>query len=342
MASDNGFGSCLRRLLVAVLAMGRGRFGNVSWPLLRGVPPPATAGAYHFPMQFAIDIPNFGDFADPRLTAEIAREAEAAGWDAVWVWDHVQRDAGVPYADPWILLTVIALATERVRLGPMVTPLPRRRPWLVAREAVTLDILSGGRFTLGLGNGSPLREFTAFGEEADLRIRAAKLDEGLAIIEGLFSGRPFSFAGEHFTLHDVEFLPTPFQRPRMPIWLATTWPVRAPIRRAARFDGTWPLRRAPDGTSAPLTPNDVRGVCSMIAEERAAAGLPPGIGEGPDARPYDVLVAGVTPADDIAAASATAAEFAAAGATWWTERINSSRGSLAEMRRRVEAGPPRG
>ena len=230
-------------------------------------------------MKYAIDIPNFGDFADPRLTAEIARDAEAAGWNAVWVWDHVQRDAGVPYADPWVLLTVIALATERVRLGPMVTPLPRRRPWLVAREAVTLDVLSGGRFTLGLGNGNPIREFTAFGEEADLRIRAAKLDEGLAIIEGLFSGKPFSFAGEHFTLGDVEFLPTPLQKPRMPIWLATTWPIRAPIRRAARFDGTWPLRRAPDGTSRPMSPDDVRGVCEMIAEERAAAGLPPGIGE---------------------------------------------------------------
>jgi alkanesulfonate monooxygenase SsuD/methylene tetrahydromethanopterin reductase-like flavin-dependent oxidoreductase (luciferase family) len=223
----------------------------------------------------------------------------------------------------------------------MVTPLPRRRPWLVAREAVTLDILSGGRFTLGLGNGSPLREFTAFGEEADLHIRAAKLDEGLAIIEGLLRGKPFSFAGEHFTLHDVEFLPTPLQKPRMPIWLATTWPVRAPIRRAARFEGTWPLRRAPDGTSMALTPDDVRGVCTMIAEERAAAGLPLGIGEGADARPYDVLVAGVTPADDSARAAATAREFAAAGATWWTERINTERGDLTEMRRRIAAGPPK-
>ena len=292
-------------------------------------------------MRFAIDIPNFGAFADPQLTADVARDAEAAGWDAVWVWDHVQRDSGVPYADPWVLLTVIAMATKRVRLGPMVTPLPRRRPWLVAREAVTLDHLSGGRFTLGLGNGSPIREFTAFGEPADLRVRAAMLDEGLAILDGLFSGRPFSFEGEHYTLDDVEFLPAPLQQPRLPIWLATTWPVRAPFRRAARWDGTWPLRRAPDGTSQPLTPEDVRGVCEVIREERQAAGLPPGIGEGPNARPYDVLVAGVTPADDPARAGEIAAEFAAAGATWWTERINSSRGSLAEMRRRVEAGPPR-
>ena len=293
-------------------------------------------------MRYAIDIPNFGDFADPRLVGQIARDAEAAGWDAVWVWDHVQRDAGVPYADPWILLTVIALATERVRIGPMVTPLPRRRPWLVAREAVTLDHLSGGRLTLGLGNGSPMREFTAFGEEWDLKIRAAKLDEGLAIIEGLLTGRPFSFAGEHYRLDEVEFLPAPLQKPRMPIWLATTWPIRAPFRRAARFDGTWPLRRNADGISEPMAPDDVRGVCAVIAEERAAAGLPPGLGEGPDAPPYDILVAGVTPAGDRARAAAIANDFAEAGATWWTERINSSNGTLAQLRRRIEAGPPRG
>jgi alkanesulfonate monooxygenase SsuD/methylene tetrahydromethanopterin reductase-like flavin-dependent oxidoreductase (luciferase family) len=292
-------------------------------------------------MRFAIDIPNFGAFADPQLTAQIARDAEAAGWDAVWVWDHVQRDAGVPYADPWILLTVIALATERVRLGPMVTPLPRRRPWLVAREAVTLDILSGGRFTLGLGNGSPLQEFTKFGEDPNLKVRAAKLDEGLAIIDGLFTGKPFSFAGEHFQLTDVEFLPTPLQKPRMPIWLATTWPVRAPFRRAARFDGTWPLKRAADGSSLPLAPDDVRGVCALIAEERAAAGLPPGLGPSPDAPPYDVLVAGITPADDPSHAASITAPYAEAGATWWTERINTERGDISAMRRRIDAGPPR-
>ena len=141
-------------------------------------------------MKYAIDIPNFGDFADPRLTAEVARDAEAAGWDAVWVWDHIQRDEGVPYADPWILLTAIALATTQIRLGPMVMPLPRRRPWLVAREAVTLDHLSGGRFTLGVGIGNPINEFTDFGEETDLRIRAAMLDEGLAVLEGLWTGDP--------------------------------------------------------------------------------------------------------------------------------------------------------
>ncbi len=271
-------------------------------------------------MQYAIDIPNFGDFADPRLTAEIAHDAEEAGWDAIWVWDHVQRDAGVPYADPWVLLSVVAFATRRLRLGPMVTPLPRRRPWLVAREAVTLDVLSGGRFVLGVGNGSPVREFTAFGEEADLRIRAAKLDEALTIVDGLFSGRPFSFQGDYYELHDVEFLPVPVQQPRIPIWLAGTWPVKAPFRRAARWDGTWPIRRAPDGSGQLLSPDDIRDVCTLIREEREAAGLPAGLATGP----YEVLVAGITPADDRARAAETAQTFAEAGATWWTERINAT------------------
>jgi alkanesulfonate monooxygenase SsuD/methylene tetrahydromethanopterin reductase-like flavin-dependent oxidoreductase (luciferase family) len=285
-------------------------------------------------MRFAIDIPNFGAFADPHLTADVARDAEQAGWDAVWVWDHIMRDAADPHADPYLLLAAAALATTRIRLGPMVTPLARRRPWHVARETVTLDHLSGGRLTLGVGAGSRAHEFASFGEPADLRTRAAMLDEGLAVIEGLWSGRPFSFEGEHFRVTEATFLPVPLQRPRIPIWVAATWPVRAPLRRAARWDGVWPLRRDPAGNSVPLTPDDVRGVAAAIAEERAAAGRDPD-------EPFDILVAGTTPGDDPASAAATAREFADAGATWWTERINPGRGSLERMRARVRQGPPR-
>lgn len=285
-------------------------------------------------MQFSIDIPNFGAFADPHLTADVARDAEAAGWDAVWVWDHTLRDRGVPYADPWILLATIALATTRVRLGPMVTPLPRRRPWSVAREAVSLDYLSGGRFTLGIGLGNPPREFSAVGEEADPKIRAAKLDEGLAIMAQCWTGETFSFHGQHYRLDDVEFLPRPLQQPRIPVWLAATWPIRAPFRRAALWDGVWPLRRNPDGTTATLTPEDVRDVLETIAQDRAAAGRPV-------TDPFDVLIHGTTPADDPAEAAAIIRPYAEAGATWWTERINPSRGSLDDMRRRIAAGPPR-
>jgi alkanesulfonate monooxygenase SsuD/methylene tetrahydromethanopterin reductase-like flavin-dependent oxidoreductase (luciferase family) len=284
-------------------------------------------------MKFAIDIPNFGDFADPRLTAEVARDAEAAGWDGIWVWDHIMRDPADPHADPWILLAAIAMSTTRIRLGPMVTPMARRRPSDLARQAVTLDHLSGGRLTLGVGNGSRNREFTAFGDAGELRTRAAMLDEGLAVLEGLWSGRPFSFEGAHYRIDNATFLPTPLQQPRIPIWVGATWPVRAPLRRAARWDGVWPLKRFPDGTTEWLTPEELSEMCRIVAEDRATAGIPA-------TQPFDVLVAGSTPANDPAAAAATAREYAEAGATWWAERINSSRGTLDDMRERIRRGPP--
>jgi alkanesulfonate monooxygenase SsuD/methylene tetrahydromethanopterin reductase-like flavin-dependent oxidoreductase (luciferase family) len=283
-------------------------------------------------MRYAIDIPNFGDYADPRLVVDVARDAEKAGWDGIWVWDHIMRDPADPHADPWTLLAAIAIATERLRLGPMVVPLARRRPSDVARQSVTLDHLSGGRLVLGVGSGSRTHEFSSFGDPADLRTRAEMLDEGLAVIEGLWSGRQFGFEGRHFHIHDATFLPLPVQRPRIPVWVAATWPVRAPLRRAARWDGVWPLRRDASGNSVPLTPEDVRGLCEVVAEERGAAGRED---------PFDVLVAGVTPADDPAGAAATVKAFADAGATWWTERINPERGPLAEQRERIRQGPPR-
>ena len=283
-------------------------------------------------MRFAIDIPNFLDYADPHLVVEVAREAEDAGWDAIWIWDHVLRTPTDPHADPWTLLAAIACATTRIRLGPMVVPLARRRPSDVARQAVTLDRLSGGRLTLGVGSGSRDHEFTAFGDSAELRTRAEMLDEGLAVVTGLWRGGPFDFDGRHFRTHVEAFLPTPMQQPRIPIWVAATWPVRAPLRRAARWDGVWPLKRDAAGNSVSVTPEDVRAVCEAIAEERATAGR-----EGP----YDVLVAGRTPADDAPAARAIVSEFADAGATWWTERINRDRGDIDAQRARIRSGPPR-
>src|SRR5512141_256921 len=158
-------------------------------------------------MQFAIDIPSFLDYADPHLVAEVAREAEGAGWDAIWVWDHILRSPADPHADPWILLAASASAPTRTRLGPMVVPLARRRPSDVARQAVTLDHLSRGRLTLGVGSGSRDHEFTAFGDAAELRTRAEMLDEGLAVITGLWSGGRFDFDGRHFRTHVDSFLP---------------------------------------------------------------------------------------------------------------------------------------
>ena len=158
-------------------------------------------------MRLAVNIPNFGPFEDPHTVVDLARRAEAAGWDGLFVWDHLVFEDGNEVADPWVLLTAAAMATERLRLAPMVTPLPRRRPWVVARQAVSLDRLSNGRLILGVGIGEPADlDFEIWGEDADRKVRAAQLDEGLEVLTGLWSGEPFRFSGEHYEVGPVTFL----------------------------------------------------------------------------------------------------------------------------------------
>jgi alkanesulfonate monooxygenase SsuD/methylene tetrahydromethanopterin reductase-like flavin-dependent oxidoreductase (luciferase family) len=172
----------------------------------------------------------FDELADPRLLAELAAGAEARGFDGFFLWDHVAYRAPVrALADPWIALSAIACATRRLRIGPLVTPLPRRRPHQLARETATLDRLSGGRLVLGVGIGSEATpEFhpDRFGEEADPRKRAVLLDEGLDKLSAYWAG---------------EFEPRPLQQPRIPVWVAARWPNRRPLRRAARWDGFFPI-----------------------------------------------------------------------------------------------------
>src|SRR5579863_6868421 len=194
-------------------------------------------------MRYAINLPAFGAFADVRALAGLASEAEEAGWDGFFIWDHIQSEAGVPVADPWVALAAIALKTERIRIGALVTPLPRRRPWKLARETATLDRLSGGRLVVGAGIGGDqwFREFSTFGEPVEDRIHAAQLDEGFDVLAGLWSGERFSYEGQYYTARDALFLPTPVQSPRIPIWVAGIWPNKAPMRRAARWDGFFPI-----------------------------------------------------------------------------------------------------
>ena len=181
-------------------------------------------------MQFGINVPIFGEYADARLLAELAVEAEQAGWDGFWVWDHLQwsgEEDGEPRqssVDPTVALALIAAATTRVRIGPMVLPLARRRPWKVARELATLDHLSAGRLTLGVGlGGPPGLEFGDFGEDVDVKVRAGKLDEGLAVLQGLWTGEPFEFAGKHHVVQGAQLLPPPRQQ-HVPIWVAGSGP----------------------------------------------------------------------------------------------------------------------
>ena len=268
-------------------------------------------------VRYAVYAPPFGTFGDVNLLVELARDAEAAGWDGFFLWDHLLYEADVPFVDAWIALAAMAVATERIRLGPLVTPLPRRRPWKVAREAVTLDHLSAGRLVLGVGLGIDFwREFAGFaGEPSDDSTRARLLDDGIEIITRLWSGEQVSYVGAASSIHEVRFLPKPLQQPRVPIWSAVLWPPRPnPVRRAARCDGVFPFR--PDG---PMTPDFARELRTAVERERA------------NDAPFDVCLHG--PRE-------WAPEFAAAGVTWFMESCYPEQ-PLAEVRRIIGAGPPR-
>jgi alkanesulfonate monooxygenase SsuD/methylene tetrahydromethanopterin reductase-like flavin-dependent oxidoreductase (luciferase family) len=282
-------------------------------------------------MRFGISFSTIGPYSDVRLLADLAREAEDAGWDGCFVWDHIQVGWLETVADPWIALTAIALATKRIRVGTLVTPLFRRHPWKLARETVTLDHLSQGRLILGVGLGSDLfGEISAFGGPLDDRVRAQMLDEGLAVLTGLWSGKPFSFSGKHFKVNDTCFLPAPVQLPRIPIWVAGTWPRRPPFRRAARYDGVIPVTG--DIRSA-LSAADLSELIDYILQHRA--------GEAQDL--YDVVYsAGTTGAGASSDQDREIiAPYAAAGATWWLESTLPWERSPGQTRDRIHRGPPR-
>lgn len=278
-------------------------------------------------MRFAVNVPNFGEYADPRLIASLAVDAEASGWDGLFVWDHIVAWDANPVGDVWVHLAAAATATERIRLGPMVVALPRRRPWVVARQAVALDHLSEGRVTLGVGLGEPPEEeFAVFGEETDARVRAEKLDEGLAVITGMWTGEPFSFEGAHYRVEERTFLPRPCQEPRIPIWVAGAWPNRRPFRRAARFEGVAALA-VREGELVLPTPEDVRALAAHVAEHR-----------GSD-QPFDVSVP--IPLLEPAGMGDLIGALEEAGATWCQVSQDPYAGeSLEAYRDRIRNGPP--
>jgi len=225
-------------------------------------------------------------------------------------------------------VTAIAQATERIRLGVMVAQLARRRPWKVAREAVALDVLSEGRLILGAGLGSlPEDEFEAFGEPGDAPTRAAKLDEGLDIVRGLTSGEPFAYRGTHYTVEETTFAPAGVQRP-IPVWVAGRWPNRPPFRRAARWDGVFPTFEGLEHDELP-TPGQLRDAVEYTRANRTLND------------PFDVAMEGGTSGDEPARDAEIVASFAEAGLTWWVEKVGWFRGSVAEMGRRLDQGPPR-
>ena len=279
-------------------------------------------------MRFGIDAPVFGDYGDARLLADLAHEAEESGWDGFFIWDHISLGLKERIVDPWVALTAIAMRTKRVRLGPMVTPLARRRPWKLARETVSIDRLSEGRLILGVGLGSPRDlEFERFGEEGDPRIRAKKLDQGLDVLTGLWSGEPFQYRGDQYRLDEVTFLPRPVQSPRIPIWVGMNPPNTAPMRRAARWDGVFPVKSGPDGTRQ-IPPDELRGILRYIREHRT----------GDD--PFDVVLECPRTGGNPTEASGTLEAYAEAGLTWWIEDIGPWRGSVEDARAKIRRGPP--
>jgi len=257
----------------------------------------------------------------PRTAADLAADAEAAGWDGVFSWDGVAIGEMDTY-DPWVVMAAMAMRTERVRLGAIVTPPARRRPWKLAREAMTLDRLSGGRLVLPVGLGAiDDRAFGNVGEPTEARVRAERLDESLAILEGLWSGEQFAFEGRHYTFGPMTFRPTPVQQPRIPIWVAATASSERSMRRPFRYDGILPQTRDLEV---------IRSIAKRVAGEKQGS---------PDADSFDIVVEGTTvPEDDVSITRV--ADLADAGATWWIE--SDWEGATVEsQRRRIGAGPPR-
>ncbi|HEY44016.1 MAG TPA: LLM class flavin-dependent oxidoreductase [Anaerolineae bacterium] len=279
-------------------------------------------------MKYGLSLPNHGEYGDIHRVVELAILAEEAGWDGFFLWDHIARGKA-PQMDPWIAMGAIASETNNMRLGMLVTPISRRRPWKVAREIVTLDHLSKGRMVLGVGLGDfKGKEFENFGEVADSHIRGEMLDEGLDIINGLQSGEEFSYAGTHYQIKMTIFTPKPIQIPRVPIWVAGKWPNKKPFHRAARWDGVVPIHRS-RSLKQYLTPDEIREIKVFIQRQRVTEA------------PFDICMSGILPAKSLSEDKHIVASYDEAGVTWWIDFVYSSTGSVKRYMDRIRYGPPR-
>lgn len=272
-------------------------------------------------MRYGFIIPG----GDLRTIIELAVEAEAAGWDGVFYWNGICIEGVGQMHDPWVTLAAIAMRTERVRIGAVLTPPSRRRPWKLARETATLDHLSNGRLVLPVGLGA-LDDggFTKVGEVTDRRQRAELLDESLEILSGLWSGQPFSFQGKHYHVEEMTFTPPPVQRPRIPIWVVGAWPRAKSMQRALRYDGLMPTK-----IGGEITPADIRAMKDYVAEHRSQT------------TPFDIIWEGETPGDDPQQAYSIVAPYVDAGITWWMESRWDCMDKPDVVGERIRQGPPR-
>jgi alkanesulfonate monooxygenase SsuD/methylene tetrahydromethanopterin reductase-like flavin-dependent oxidoreductase (luciferase family) len=277
-------------------------------------------------MKFGV-VTSFGTVHD---YVAMARDAEEAGWDGVFAWDDIAVERGDVF-DPWVVLGAMATVTERVTLGSMIFSLPRRRPWKVARETITLDHLSNGRLVLpvGLGgtwDGGYARVST---EDPSRRVRAEKLDECLEILELAWTGESVSYEGTHYWMRDLRFDPRPVQRPRIPIWPIGAWPHARSLRRAARWDGIIISDQSGEEEAEQVRPDVVADVAAWMTEHREAS------------VPFDIIVEGLTSGVDHHADRALLEPLAAAGATWFIESRWEDDQSVDTLRQRIRRGPPR-
>jgi len=232
-------------------------------------------------------------------------EAEAAGWDGFFLPDGIAIQ-GFPFFDPWVMMGAIAQRTTKIRFGPLITPVTRRRPWKLAKECVTVDHLSNGRLILGVGLGAAEDDegFKSVGEATDLKVRARRTDESLQIIDGLWKEKPFSFSGEHFRVDKMLMVPQPIQKPRIPIWVVGVWNKPKSMKRALAWDGF--IVQTFRGTS-PLSAEEIRKVKDYVAEHRA------------DQNQFEIIASGSTSGKTAKRPAEIVRPFIDAGATWWIE-----------------------
>ena len=263
-------------------------------------------------MRYGLLVANVGTYSDSRIVVRLGRAAEASGWEALLIWDHLAFVWGPPAADPWVTLGAVAASTSQLVVGTGITPVPRRRPQVLAQTVATLDVLSGGRVIFGAGLGGVPSEFSAFGEDAAPRTRAEKLDEGLDLLRRLWSGERVDHRGQHYEVNGVTLAPLPLQQP-LPIWIGGN--SKRALARAIRFDGWFADTSEADRMS--MTPAELASlVAPLAAGDR-----------------FDIVVHGHANLVDPGL-------YEVAGATWWLEDIHDMRGSFDDLLALVERGPP--
>jgi alkanesulfonate monooxygenase SsuD/methylene tetrahydromethanopterin reductase-like flavin-dependent oxidoreductase (luciferase family) len=274
------------------------------------------------PLRFGLYLPPFGPLADPVALVDLARRAETAGWDGVFLWEHVLGGEGIAVADSWVTLGAMASVTSRIMLGTMVSPLPRRRPWVLARQAATVSRLSNGRCVLGVGLGADdYGDLSRFGEETELAARARMTDEALHVVDAVWSGEPTEHDGRYYHVNLPQGVAEPH---RIPVWVAGRLPEVRAARRAVRRDGVMLI-----GSDQEPTPEQIAGAVTALCTN--------GLTQG---QPFDVAIAGNASHAWEEPKNIDLVGLAQAGATWWMESLihyDPLELTLAV----IDAGPPR-